>query len=136
MNKNKLSEKESKNNKVENLKLEIEDLPELNEEEIKHSTSHRNKQWAMPFIDPSNFGNLEYTGQGSVLQNAGDNVVRCVHVYDTPFAKKVLAMLNATFESIGAHLELGRFTIVVPVSVSKKAVNEAWEDKKSGVEVA
>ena len=87
-------------------------LPELNHEDRKLAESYESKSWALEIMDPGKHGSFGWVkGMGVALQNVGDHTLRCICVYDDEPAILNLAIINASVEAVGGHLEFGNFTI-------------------------
>ena len=93
------------------------------------SLSHSKRLWALDFVNPANLGSLKpMTEQGLLLQNSGDNSVRCIYAVDHFEVKILLAMLVSTFNSIGVTVELGDYTVIVPFEGEEEVAEEANDE--------
>ena len=90
-------------------------LPTLIESDSNVALSIDNRTWAMKFSGPENLGRVHDTGAlGVVIQNTGNNNVRCLSVLDHFECRIGLALLKETFDSIRVNFELD-YVVVVPV---------------------
>lgn len=90
-------------------------LPTLIESDSNVALSIDNRTWAMKFAGPENLGRVHDTGAlGVVIQNTGNNNVRCLSVLDHFECRIGLALLKETFDSIRVNFELD-YVVVVPV---------------------
>ena len=90
-------------------------LPTLIESDLSVALSIDNRTWAMKFSGPENIGKIHDTGAlGVVIQNSGNNNVRCLSVFDHFECRIGVALLKETFDSIRVNFELD-YVVVVPV---------------------
>ena len=110
-------------------KWTVKDLPDLIEFDRTDSLSHSKRLWALDFVNPANLGSLKpMTEQGLLLQNSGDNSVRCIYAVDHFEVKILLAMLVSTFNSIGVTVDLGDYTVIVPFEGEEEVAEEANDE--------
>ena len=114
-------------------------LPELTKQDRKLAESHDGKLWALELMEPAKCGSFGWVkGMGLALQNVGENTLRCICVYDDEPAILNLAMVNASIEAVGGHLEVGDFTILkewVPDEIDNQVPNDETS-AQMGMEVA
>ena len=114
-------------------------LPELSEKDRNLALSHDGKSWALGLMGPERYGSFGWIkGMGMALQNVGENTLRCICVFDDEPAIVNLAVVNASIEAVGGHLQIGEFTILKEW-IPEEAATEKSENEKvppSGMEVA
>lgn len=112
------------------------DLPSLTNEDITIAEAHKQRLWALNFVNPENYGQYTFMRDcGVALQNTGPFTVRCIYAVDHYETRISLAMIKHTLACVNVKLEMGEFTVVAPYlgkedgdsneeSVTKKSPND------------
>lgn len=91
-------------------------LPSLDASDRHIAATPAAIEFMTDFMVNSNIGRFNwFDNQGFTLQNAGDGVLRCIHLVDSEYAFLCLAMANVTIKLAGGVLELAPYTVVRPM---------------------
>lgn len=125
-NKNKNKNEEKKNKETESKQqpdltealstLKLTDLPVLTKSWLRRAARPERIEIIREFMAFDRLGMFEWFDMGFMLQNAGPNRLRCVHVYDDPISIQGLASVAQTISLAGGILELDQYTVVAPMS--------------------
>ena len=118
-------------------------LPGLDASDLHVAATPADIDFMAEFMANHNVGRFNwFDRQGFTLQNAGGGVLRCIHLVDSEYAFRCLAMANETIKLAGGVLELAPYTVVRPMNVGGEEqtaatqANEASEAAPVGMEVA
>ena len=121
-------------------------LPELDASDLHLAATPADVAFMASFMASDNVGRFNWFGrQGFTLQNAGGGVLRCIHLVDSEYAFRCLAMANETVKLAGGVIELAPFTVVRPMvdgddeqtaSTDSTETTDATRSLHVGMEVA
>ena len=121
-------------------------LPELDASDLHVAATPADVDFMARFMASHNVGRFNwFDRQGFTLQNAGGGVLRCIHLVDSEYAFRSLAMANETVKLAGGVLELAPYTVVRPMldgdddqttSADTTETTEATQSLHVGIEVA
>ncbi len=118
-------------------------LPKLDASDLHVAATPADIDFMAEFMANHNVGRFNwFDRQGFTLQNAGSGVLRCIHLVDSEYAFRCLAMANETVKLAGGVLELAPYTVVRPMidsgeeQTATTQVNDASDSASVGMEVA
>lgn len=118
-------------------------LPGLDASDLHVAATPADIDFMAEFMANHNVGRFNwFDRQGFTLQNAGSGVLRCIHLVDSEYAFRCLAMANETIKLAGGVLELAPYTVVRPMNADGEEqtaaaqANDATEPVPMGMEVA
>ena len=118
-------------------------LPELDASDLHVAATPADVDFMARFMASHNVGSFNwFDRQGFTLQNAGGGVLRCIHLVDSEYAFRCLAMANETVKLAGGVLELAPYTVVRPMldgdddQATSAEATKAIESVHVGMEVA